>query len=424
MRKIKFILLLGLAIQTTNVFSQQLQCVITGEVYNRESKTLLIRKYSESFRSSLNNPVKIPIKNGKFSHTFSYNEVEAYALIFEDELNKGSWKSITFFPTNGIIEFKLYPQDKWDQNTIIGGESNAEYESIRLSNKNIFETRRNELTAVHNGLREKDEFDSEEYKEVLQHMNAAKGNHDALVPIYNKMDEMEKTHARYTEKAKHQFVDPYDSLTKAELLWKYDYIKRNSSIVSYYLIWSDVEMQMKDKPLVAQLVSDVFPLFENKYPEHIYTKLIKTQVEGLRALKIGNKYIDIKAPSVSGDTVQLSDLIQNRVALIDLWGSWCGPCIAKSRLVVPIYHKYKDKGFEIVGIAREFRTTDAVKKRIDKEQFTWTNLVDLDDKLNIWNRYGISNGAGLMVLVDKDGIILSIDPKPEELEKILEQKLN
>ena len=93
-------------------------------------------------------------------------------------------------------------------------------------------------------------------------------------------------------------------------------------------------------------------------------------------------------------------------------------------MVVPIYEQYKDKGFKIVGIAREFGNTAAVKNRLSKEQFTWLNLVDLDDKLNIWNKYGISNGTGLMVLVDKDGTILSIDPKPEELKKILQDKLN
>jgi thiol-disulfide isomerase/thioredoxin len=209
-----------------------------------------------------------------------------------------------------------------------------------------------------------------------------------------------------------------------ELLWKYNYIKNNPSIVSYFLIWADVEMTMEQSPLVAQLVASVFPFYEKKYPEHVYTKLIGTQVAGLKTINVGNKYIDFKAPSIDGDTIQLSNVIQNYIALIDMWGSWCGPCIAKSRLVVPIYEEYKDKGFKIVGIAREFKNTNAVKKRINIEQFLWLNLVELDDKLNIWNTYGISNGTGLMVLVDKDGTILSIDPKPEELENILQQKLN
>ena len=152
--------------------------------------------------------------------------------------------------------------------------------------------------------------------------------------------------------------------------------------------------------------------------------MIEKQIFGLKAIAVGSKYIDVKLPSISGDTIQLSNVIKNHIALIDLWGSWCGPCIVKSRLVVPIYAQYKDKGFKVVGIAREFKNTDAVKRRISKEQFAWLNLVELDDKQNVWNTYGISNGTGLMILVDKDGTILSVDPKPEELEKILKEKLN
>ena len=276
-----------------------------------------------------------------------------------------------------------------------------------------------------NDLSESDEYDSPEYKELTRQLRATKSDdHEARVPIYQKRQEMEKTHARYTEKAKQLFVDPYDSLIKVELIWKYKYIEDNPSIVSYYFIWSDVEMQMKDNPLVKQLVTNVFTLFESKYPEHIYSKMIGAQVAGLKTINVGNKYIDISAPSVDGDTIQLSKIIQNQVALIDMWGSWCGTCIAKSRLVVPIYEQYKDKGFKVVGIAREFKNTEAVKRRLSKEQFSWINLVELDDRQNIWNTYGISNGAGLMILVDKDGTILSIDPKPDELENVLQQKLN
>lgn len=426
MKKLDLIFLLGLIILTTNAFSQKIiaQCTIKGEVINRDSKFLTIRKTSESFRSFRNSYSKIKINKGKFEYTFSYSEPEAYELIFVDELNKGSWAPIVFFPTHGVVEFKLYPQDEWTKNKINNGELNADYEIFKLNKKKLFEKRSNELSKIQADLNGTNEYNSLEYEELRKQLRAAK-THEEKVPLYQKQDELEKTHARYTDKAKQQFLTPYDSLTNAELQWKYDQIKSNVSLMSYYLIWSDVEMEMEKKPLVAKLATDVFPLFEKKYPGHIYTKLIGTQIEGLRTVKAGNKYIDIKAPSVAnGDTVQLSNLIQNRVALIDLWGSWCGPCIAKSRLVLPIYHKYKDKGFEIVGIAREFKTTNAVRKRIETEKFPWTNLVDLDDKLNIWNQYGISNGVGLMVLVDKDGTILSVDPKAEELEKILEQKLN
>lgn len=414
-----------LTILMTICVSAQNQCVIKGEIISRDSKVLLLRKCSESFKSFLNKPTKVSIKKGKFDYTFQYVESEAYELIFEDELEKGSWRAITFFPTTGVIEFKLYPQNEWEKNIIKGGELNAELELYQINSKTIFDKRRRQLMKIQNDLSESDEYESPEYKELTRQLRATKSDdHEARVPIFQKRQELEKTHARYTEKAKKLFVDPYDSLLKVELVWKYEYIESNSSIVSFYFIWSDVEMRMKDNPHVAQLVTSVFPIYEKKYPEHIYTKIIGKQVDGLRTIDIGNKYIDVKAPSIDGDTIQLSSVIQNHVSLIDMWGSWCGPCIAKSRLVVPIYEQYKDKGFKVVGIAREFKNTDAVKRRISKEQFSWLNLVELDDKQNIWNTYGISNGTGLMVLVDKDGTILSIDPKPEELEKILQQKLN
>lgn len=92
----KFILT-TLTIFTTIGLSAQKQCVINGTVVDRTSKVLLVRKCSESFRSFINKPTKIPIKQGRFDYTFQYVETEAYELIFEDELENGSWRAITFF---------------------------------------------------------------------------------------------------------------------------------------------------------------------------------------------------------------------------------------------------------------------------------------------------------------------------------------
>lgn len=407
-----------------NLFAQNL-CVIKGEVIDRHSQVLLLRKCSEGFRSFLSKPTKVSIKKGKFDYKFQYIETEAYELIFEDELEKGGWSAIQFFPTNGVVEFKLHPQNEQEKNTIKGGELNAEFQTYRASNKNLFDNRRKQLLEIENDLMKKDELDSPPYKELRRQLrNINSNDQQGRFLIHQKRLELEKTNSHFSDKAKQVFVTPYDSLLKAELDWKYAYIKNNPSIVSFYLIWYDVEMQMKNNSYIEQLVTNVFPIYKEKYPKHTYTKMIEKQVVGLKTIAVGSKYIDVRLPSVAGDTIQLSNVIKNHIALIDLWGSWCGPCIVKSRLVVPIHAQYKDKGFKVVGIAREFKNTDAVKRRISKEQFAWLSLVELDDKQNVWNTYGISNGTGLMILVDKDGTILSVDPKPEELEKILKEKLN
>lgn len=89
--------------------------------------------------------------------------------------------------------------------------------------------------------------------------------------------------------------------------------------------------------------------------------------------------------------------------------------------MIPVYEKYKDRGFTIVGVARE-RDAEAMRKAIGRDKYPWLNLIELNDRIKLWNNYGM-RGGGNKFLVDRDGTILAIDPKPEKLEAILKEKL-
>ena len=39
--------------------------------------------------------------------------------------------------------------------------------------------------------------------------------------------------------------------------------------------------------------------------------------------------------------------------LLDFWGTWCGPCIAEIPTLKAAYARFRDRGFEIVGIDYE-----------------------------------------------------------------------
>lgn len=56
-------------------------------------------------------------------------------------------------------------------------------------------------------------------------------------------------------------------------------------------------------------------------------------------------------------------------------------------MMIPIYEKYKDKGFEIVGVAREFKNTERMKQAIAQDKYPWLQLVELDDGQKLWTRY-------------------------------------
>ena len=49
---------------------------------------------------------------------------------------------------------------------------------------------------------------------------------------------------------------------------------------------------------------------------------------------------------------------------------WCGPCRRHSMAMIPIYEKYKDKGFTVLAIAAERRAED-MQKAVEQDGYPW-----------------------------------------------------
>ncbi len=88
--------------------------------------------------------------------------------------------------------------------------------------------------------------------------------------------------------------------------------------------------------------------------------------------------------------------------------------------------KYADKGFAIVGINLD-NTAEAREKYIDQEELTWTNLVAQNEAEAGWNHplanyYGVT-GIPTAILVDKEGKVISLGARGEELDRLLAEQL-
>ena len=160
----------------------------------------------------------------------------------------------------------------------------------------------------------------------------------------------------------------------------------------------------------------------NYYPNHPIHEQIAI-AEAAYHLQPGKPYIDYTVRNADGQLVPISTLTKGKVALIDLWASWCGPCRRHSIAMIPIYEKYKDKGFTVIAIARE-RSRKAMKNAAKIDGYPWTSLLELNDENGVWRKNGANNAGGVMFLIDRNGTILSTSTKAEELEPLIKKALN
>lgn len=206
-------------------------------------------------------------------------------------------------------------------------------------------------------------------------------------------------------------------------IWELNYLREHVSIVSYSLLVKRTHQAVsyfkEDIPLCRDLY---YSIYEKKYPNHPYTVQMENKLKGL-LVKVGGSYVDFTAPDFNGKPVRLSEQINGKVALIDLWASWCLPCRRASKSMIPVYEAFKDKGFTIVGVARENELAIGISAA-KKDKYPWLNLIELKDKGRIWEKYNIQQSAGGTFLVDKNGIILAINPTDEEVKTILDKLLN
>ncbi|HEY8388720.1 MAG TPA: TlpA disulfide reductase family protein [Parasegetibacter sp.] len=174
-------------------------------------------------------------------------------------------------------------------------------------------------------------------------------------------------------------------------------------------------------------IDDVEPLFAKISPELKNTPSGKAFAEKLniaRKTAIGQPAMDFTQNDPNGKPVSLSSF-KGKYVLVDFWASWCGPCRAENPHVVKAYNKYKDKGFDILGVSLDNPDgKDKWLKAIEDDKLTWTQVSDLQG----WNnaaskKYGVS-AIPMNLLIDPNGIIVAKNLRGAALEQKLAELLD
>lgn len=115
---------------------------------------------------------------------------------------------------------------------------------------------------------------------------------------------------------------------------------------------------------------------------------------------------------------------RGKVVLVDFHASWCGPCRQEVPNVLKAYEAYHDKGFEVVGVNLDTEPQLA-EKYIQETGAKFPTIFSADPAANGWNApmvtyYGVT-GIPRVLLVDKDGKVVSTNARGAKLGQLLEK---
>lgn len=160
-----------------------------------------------------------------------------------------------------------------------------------------------------------------------------------------------------------------------------------------------------------------------------FTNYISRRYDGIKTLNLdlpkgspSPKFVDYE--NFAGGKTSLDDF-KGSYVYIDLWATWCGPCIAQIPFLKELEKEYHDKNITFVSISTDRDSAyETWKKMVVEKELTGVQLYSKRDPI-FTSAYKVK-GIPRFILIDPSGNIISADaPRPSSnYLKVLFDELN
>lgn len=430
---------------------------LSGELTAAEANQAILSNGFMNFIDTIN------LNNGTLNHTLELSQPKILTFkvgkqITQLYLTPGSnlaigyddkKKAFTFTGDNAlentaISDFNRWMTDAERSNPGIQIAAYGEHEFVEILNKKFRKAQ--EYLEM-----QKQNIAPDLYKRLVNRVNQASSLDMVRYPTYHKyatMKEVEMTQGYHEQINQININDP-DLLDFTEgvalgraMVEKGIDFEKIRSVTKYYQALVDKVGETFDNPELKEYftysylrdkinygggideIEEQLNSFYSSASNNYLVRTLKGEAVKWEDLTRGKEAPDFSGTTRNGDLVKLSDL-KGKNVYIDVWATWCGPCIREIPSLKEVEHDYEDKNVEFVSISIDAaKDYEKWEKFIEEKDLGGTQLFAANDwKSEVATSYNI-RGIPRFILIDDEGKIVKADaPRPAspELRELLSE---
>jgi thiol-disulfide isomerase/thioredoxin len=173
----------------------------------------------------------------------------------------------------------------------------------------------------------------------------------------------------------------------------------------------------------------------SQFPESDRAFRAKASFSKDKSIQVGKTIPNFELKNLDNESEVINpQILKGKYVLVDIWGTWCAPCLKELPYLVEAYSKFKDKNFTIYSVAIETDAETVRKFRIKSKKILWlsekeqpqTTMPWLHSYAGDWNSQIVKTfevvGVPSTFLIDPEGKIIATSRlRGDELLNTLEK---
>ena len=155
------------------------------------------------------------------------------------------------------------------------------------------------------------------------------------------------------------------------------------------------------------------------------TASICADAQRMAPLRCGKNAPEARLKNINDSSYVSLYSIRKPFVAVYFWDPTCGNCAKMSKKLVPVYNKWKDKGFEIYGVcSKPWKEVEMCRKKVEDASIEWLNTTDDPYPLAWVKKYYDLRSNPYLYLLNEDKEIIYKRLSADQLDGILEREFN